>query len=104
MIVMDKNRMLLLWIAAGAGVILLYSAYKGKSPTSLVSNYADGTTPVADLGTNSTALPTTPGDKVSASFSGDTGFTTDVNGFTVDVPSAYSDSPSTFIPSPYSNG
>ena len=96
--------MIILWIAAGAGVILLYSAYKGKSPTSVLGHYAsekkdNGTVP--NLGTNVPSIPTDPGGPaISASF------TTDSNGLTVDLPSAYQSSPSTFIPSLFdgSNG
>ena len=32
---------LLLWVLIGAGVILLYAAYKGKSPKSIVTGITD---------------------------------------------------------------
>lgn len=97
MIAVDKNRLLLLWVAAGAGMILLYSAYKGKSPLSVVEHYSDEKKPVTDLGP-SISVPDLPGQTTVSQF------TTDSNGFTVDIPPAYQGTPGTFIPSPYDNG
>jgi len=88
-----NNRMLLLWLATGAGVILLYAAIKDKSPTSVLTGYAKGGT---DTG-NDTALPNqptipVPGGPVQAQF------TTDANGFTHDVPPTYAGNPDLFVP------
>lgn len=91
---MDKNRAFLLWIAIAGGGFLLYSAYKGKSPTETLTAYANnGTAGKTDSGPSVTAPTVAGSDHVSSSF------TSDSNGYTVEIPPAYKNSPGTFIPS-----
>jgi hypothetical protein len=35
------SKSIILWVAFAAGVILLYAAYKGKSPREIILNAAD---------------------------------------------------------------
>lgn len=84
----DKTRMFLLFLAAGAGVLLLYSAYKDKSPTSLLSNYAgtSGSTPVPSHNPNS-----------GPPQHGGSNFRSNHHGMISDVPSGYPDG-APFVP------
>lgn len=93
---MDKNRAMLLWFAGAAGIVLLYAAYKGKSPSSIVSTYSDAKPATPSSGNppgNATISPIgTPGTVVPQ-------FTTDANGNMVDIPAAYQSEPQFYIPS-----
>lgn len=40
-----KGKGLLLWVAGFAGVLLLYSAYKGENPLTLIESYGNDPTP-----------------------------------------------------------
>lgn len=100
---MDKNRMLLLWVAGGAGVILLYSAVKGKSPTNILETYSGKASPVpAAAPTDSTPMAPGAGTIVGGPIA--SSFVTDANGLSVDVPPVYASNPDLFIPPVNSNG
>lgn len=99
---MDKNRAILLWVAGAAGVILLVAAFKGKSPSDILSAYADTPKPKAK-GDGNTA------DEVGNGATDDGGIATSVangaqfaataNGGLEDIPSVYAQNPSLFVPS-----
>lgn len=54
---MDSNRGMILWTLGGAGVFLLYAAYKNQSPQTLLLNHLNGTA-VSNPIAGSTAVPT----------------------------------------------
>jgi len=88
-----NNRMLLLWLAVGAGVVLLYAAIKDKSPTGIVTGYFDNPAP------NPTPdAPSTPPTGTGGGGGVRAEFRTDANGFIHDVPPTYAGNPSLFIP------
>jgi hypothetical protein len=54
---MGENRGLILWTLCGAGVFLLYAAYKNQQPQTLLLNHLNGSTDSAPIST-STVVPT----------------------------------------------
>lgn len=99
---MDKNEGIVLWIAGGAGVILIYSAFKNKSVTSVFTDYTTGgsakTTAAGgsaeDHDTGNPAASPTAGGQFS-----NNGYVYDANGSVVgSIPDAYSGSPGTYRP------
>lgn len=93
---MAPDKQLVLWIAGAAGVLLLYSAYKEKSPLAVIQDY---TSSDAAIKPSTTA---TAGHSTSSVATTDlaTGLVYDVNGVAVgSVPTAYAGSPGTYIPS-----
>lgn len=90
-----NNRMLLLWLATGAGVVLLYAAIKDKSPTAILTGYAKGDSGKSSSGDVTLPVQPTipvPGGPIGAQFA------TDANGFTHDVPPLYAGNPDLFVP------
>lgn len=116
---------LTLWVLGGAGVTLMYAAYKGKSPLAVLTNHVAGTaTPVAPpvsaagsatpATTSAGVAESTPGVGATITQSGDrnngpgysvgtdstgTQYVYDGNGNPVGtVPPQYSKNPATYIP------
>lgn len=87
---MDRSKGILLWVAGFAGVLLLYAAYKDKSPLSILTNYAGnvdgGQTDSVTRAATVAAVPITPNVQYQYTDAG-----------TVDIPSTYAQSPETFI-------
>lgn len=113
---MDSPEGLILWILAGAGITLLYAAYKGKSPLAVVTEHVSGTatpnvgTPAGLAGGNDVGgggldkYRATSYDSHGMPYSvgiDDTGtqYVYDGNGSPISVlPANYSTTPSTYIP------
>lgn len=62
---METNSDLLLWIMGGAGLTLMYAAYKKKSPLAVLTNHiTNATTTTGKVGAapavNASAAPTVP--------------------------------------------
>lgn len=98
---MEKGtqKVLITWIAGGAGVVLLYAALKNKSPKDIVINtltksggiYGTGITPAINQPVNNLIeIPPLP----------DSGSITvlDRHGYSRQVPDAYKGSPHSYIP------
>lgn len=110
----DRGKQLILWITGFSGTLLLYAAYKGKSPLSLL----DGTTTASGSATSSTSgapVPSNPSTGTASPTGGpirleavtlpgsDTvsgGYVYDANGNPISqIPAAYADNPNSYIPS-----
>ena len=115
---MDKSRQFLLWTLGGAGVVLLYAAYKGDSPLSLLESYTSsksalGSTDTTNTtgvstGTRGTFTPGTGGTQASLDaltvpdvpdYPSTPTYVTDANGNVLDVPVAYANNPGSYVPS-----
>lgn len=110
---MDETRGMLLWIAGAAGIILIYAAYKGTSPTHVLSGFTGtGATSGGGTGTGSgsgsgsqwgdsggsASWGTDPGNSETPSPNPWQGYTMDANGNQVEIPAAYRYSPGSYIP------
>lgn len=123
----DTAKETLVWVAGGAGVLLIYSAYKGRNPVDTLRSYLGGS--AAPTGTTSgagvtsstgrstassqlgaapatdTSVGAPPSDVTGASVLSDSlggSHVYDANGLIIgNLPDAYNNSPGTFIPGTY---
>lgn len=108
---MDGTDGMVLWVLAGAGVTLIYSAIKHKSPLSVLTNHLaapsnSSPSSSSDAGTTAptgTVAPASEGKPYSVGKAPDgTMYVYDGNGSPISVlPANYASSPSTYIPSEY---
>lgn len=111
---MNQNG-LVLWVLGGAGVTLLYAAYKGKSPLSVLQNHVAGTgaaTPGSPVSATKPVNETLQQEQNSAqaaaqpvgaytvqSDSTGTQYVYDANGSPVEeLPQTYNNHPNSYIP------
>lgn len=109
---MSNENGLMLWVLGGSGVVLIYAAYKGASPLSVIQNHisGSGTKPLTLADTVTTnpgqgTIPVAPdqtyGGQYSANQTADasgTQYVYDSNGNVVGtVPKAYAGSPGTYM-------
>jgi len=101
----DRDKAIILWIAGFAGVVLLYSAYKGRTPITTITGSLSANDSSAGAGgssgssggvaTGGTALAS-PSTALTAN---PDGYVYDGNGNVVgDIPPAYSANPASYIP------
>ena len=85
------NKGLLLWIAAFAGGLLLYSAYKGQNPL-------DTLTTSLDTGSGTLGHGGNPGPVPGSTTTAEHLMTVDDNGIHRTIPAVYRDNPHNYVP------
>ena len=104
----SNQKTLLLWLAGGAGVVLIYAAIKNISPKKIVLDglsgstiYATDKTPVANMSSsdagNTSAAPVLTSATLPALPDAGAPYVYDANGYMVQVPSVYGTG-ATYIP------
>lgn len=76
---MNSNDGMVMWLLGGAGVFLLYSAYKNQQPQALLTAHINGTEPAAPISNyTATQVPTvkTPDGTTHNTAPGDGGYIT----------------------------
>lgn len=97
-LIVDRTQGIVLWVAGFAGVLLIYSAYKGQHPLEVINS---GIAPIpsgaaSPVGDSSVTTQTDSASPLTASG----GFVYDANGNVVsDVPSIYAKNPASYVPS-----
>ncbi|MHB1357044.1 MAG: hypothetical protein ACYCZF_13835 [Anaerolineae bacterium] len=103
----DSQKTLILWLAGGAGVVLLYSAYKNKNVVTTLADtlsnpsgvFAPGVAVQPSAATGNTS-GITYNEPVPALPDAGKKYVFDKNGFMVQVPDAYQNNTAAFIPAP----